>query len=199
MEVRLARPAGRLGGSSDGVGDDGRAGERSPRPIERDTPARMFDLLDQARLAQAYRLAALILRDPAEAEDATHEAVERAWKAWPSLRDPARFEAWFDRIVANVCKNRLRHSRKVTFVPIDPGTAGTADAHESALTRLAIDAAFRTLTADQRVLLALRYWRDLSVEEIAERLDVPAGTVKSRLHYAIAALRLAMDAREDRR
>jgi RNA polymerase sigma-70 factor (ECF subfamily) len=51
----------------------------------------------------------------------------------------------------------------------------------------------RTLPPDQQLVVALRFWRDLPLEEIAERLDLPLGTVKSRLHYAMRALRKELD------
>jgi RNA polymerase sigma-70 factor (ECF subfamily) len=50
-----------------------------------------------------------------------------------------------------------------------------------------------TLTPEQRVVVVLRFWRDLSIEEIADRLDVPSGTVRSRLHYALRSLRAEID------
>jgi RNA polymerase sigma-70 factor (ECF subfamily) len=56
-------------------------------------------------------LAAVILGDPVEAEDATHDAALRAWERWGSLRDPDRFDAWFGRIVVNECRDRLRRRR----------------------------------------------------------------------------------------
>ena len=58
-----------------------------------------FALLDDARLLQSYRLATMILRDRDEAEDATQEAIVRAWSSWGMLRDWSRFDAWFDRIL----------------------------------------------------------------------------------------------------
>ena len=73
----------------------------------------------------------------------------------------------------------------------------TADPHGRALARLALEPAFVRLSADQRIIVVLRYWRDLSVAEIAERLAIPAGTVKSRLHYALESLRDAIGSYEE--
>ena len=70
-----------------------------------------FLALANEHLDRAYRLARAILRDPAEAQDATHDAFVQAWRKWETLRDPERFEAWFDRILVNTCRNRLRSSR----------------------------------------------------------------------------------------
>jgi len=157
-----------------------------------------FTLLDDARLLQSYRLATLILRDRDEAEDATQEAIVRAWSGWGTMRDRTRFDAWFDRILVNVCRNRMRHARTIRMVALDDThDLQTADAHGATIARLALEPAFGQLTPEQRIIVVLRFWRDLSVDDIAERLGVPAGTVKSRLHYALKALREAVESSEE--
>jgi len=159
-----------------------------------------FAVLDDARLLQSYRLATLILRDRAEAEDATQEAIARAWSCWGTLRDRSRFDAWFDRILVNVCRNRMRHVRTIRVVALDDAFDVPApDSHGATTARLALEPAFVRLSQEQRVIVVLRYWRDLSVEEIADRLQIPAGTVKSRLHYAIKSLRTAIESPEEAR
>src|SRR5689334_15086043 len=70
-----------------------------------------FLLLANEQLDRAYRLARAILHDAVDAQDATHDAFVQAWRKWDSLRDPARFDPWFDRILINTCRNRLRASR----------------------------------------------------------------------------------------
>ena len=157
-----------------------------------------FTFLDDARLLQSYRLATLILRDQDEAEDATQEAIVRAWSSWGTLRDRSRFDAWFDRILVNVCRNRMRHTRTIHVVALDDSLhLPTADAHGATIARLALEPAFARLKPDQRIIVVLRFWRDLSVDDIAERLGVPAGTVKSRLHYALKSLRGAIESSEE--
>lgn len=159
-----------------------------------------FAALDEARLLQAYRLATLILRNTAEAEDATQEAISRAWSSWGTLRDRDRFNAWFDRILVNVCRNRMRHSRTLHIVALDNAfEVAATDSHGSTLARLALEPAFARLNPDQRIIVVLRYWRDLPIEEIAERLAIPSGTVKSRLHYALKSLRAAIESHEEAR
>jgi RNA polymerase sigma-70 factor (ECF subfamily) len=155
-----------------------------------------FRRLAERHLTSAYGLARAILHDPAEAEDATHDAFVTAWRKWDTLRDITRFEAWFDRILVNTCRNHMRGSgrrllrevRDVSFefLPV------AGDAMRGAEDRDALSHALRTLTPDQRVVVALRYYRDLSVDEIAERVGIPSGTVKSRLHYALSALHDAL-------
>ena len=72
-----------------------------------------FSALTQRHLDATYRVATIIVGDPAEAEDATHDALVLAWRRWPTLRDPAKFEARFHRILVNVCRDRLRGRRGV--------------------------------------------------------------------------------------
>jgi RNA polymerase sigma factor (sigma-70 family) len=157
-----------------------------------------FAAFDDLRLLASYRLATLILRDRDEAEDATQEAIARASSSWETLRDTSRFDAWFDRILVNVCRNRMRHIRTVRVVALDAARdAPAADSHGATMARLALEPALARLTPDQRIIVVLRFWRDLQVEEIAERLGVPAGTVKSRLHYAVKSLRAAIESSEE--
>ncbi len=189
MEGHLPVSRGLRGSPEGSAGFTGAAAERANRRrIE------AFAAFDDARLLRSYRLASLVLRDREEAEDATQEAIARAWSSWGTLRDPSRFDAWFDRILLNVCRNRMRHVRKIRIEALDdaydvPG----ADSHGATMARLTLEPAFGRLSPEQRIIVVLRFWRDLPIEEIAERLALPAGTVKSRLHYAIEALREAIE------
>jgi RNA polymerase sigma-70 factor (ECF subfamily) len=117
------------------------------------------------------------------------EALLRAWRAWPSLRDEAAFPAWLDRIVANVCKARLRRQRRFRFAPLDDDSAPeAADPFGATLARDVVGRALAKLSADQRAVVVLRYWRDMPLEAIARTLGVPLGTVKSRLHYSLRVM-----------
>jgi RNA polymerase sigma-70 factor, ECF subfamily len=155
-----------------------------------------FVRLIGAELPGGYRLAGYLLGDATEAEDATQEALEKAWQAWPKLRDRDCAGAWFDRIVANTCKDRLRGRRALRVLALDDESADSQsdrDPFRDALARDEVGRLVRQLPSDQRMVIALRYWRDLSLEEIAERMELPLGTVKSRLHYAMKALRRHLD------
>ena len=152
-----------------------------------------FLALANEHLDRAYRLARAILRDPAEAQDATHDAFVQAWRKWETLRDPARFEQWFDRILVNTCRNRLRSKRwQATDISAEVALA-TGDHAARTEDRQVIGAAIAAMSPDHQVVIALRFYRDLTVGDIAKRLDVPAGTVRSRLHYAMKRLRDAID------
>ena len=157
--------------------------------------AAAFIALADGHLVRAYRLAAVLLGSELEAQDAVQDAAVAAWARFGDLRDRARFDAWFDRILVNGCRDRLRARRRVRLVELDeapdpPVPDGTGAAGE----RDALRRALAQLPADQRLAVALRYFGDRSLEEIAELTGEPLGTVKSRLHYGLQALRAAYDA-----
>lgn len=161
---------------------------------ERDADAHQaFMRLADAALANSYRLAAHLLSDPGDAEDATQETLLLAWRGWPRLRDPERFGAWFDRILVNVCYERLRRRRRSPTVALPEEIGAGKDQVAASIARDSVGRALLGLTPEQRIVIVLRYWRDLPIEEIAERLGVPSGTVRSRLHYALEALRADID------
>ncbi len=158
-----------------------------------------FVRLASGHLDSAYRLARAILRDGGDAEDATHDAFVQAWRKWSTLREPALFERWFDRILVNTCRNRVRSSsRHQTRDISDEVAVAAGDQFGQAHDRDVLGAAIATLSPDHRVVVVLRYYRDLPVDEIAQRLGVPAGTVQSRLHYALKRLHAAIDAADAR-
>ena len=155
--------------------------------------AEAFAALIDKQLEPAYRLATFVLGDRVEAEDATQEAAARAWQHFASLRDRSRFEAWFHRILINQCRDRVRARGRQA--PMLKGFVGDdrvpSDRSEE---RDALEAALKQLTPEHRVVLALRYFADLPIAEIARRTKAREGTVKSRLHYALRELRAAHDA-----
>jgi len=151
-----------------------------------------------ARLAQhvrvAYRLARAILLDDAEAEDAVQDACLAAWRRRSSLRDEALFSTWFDRILINGCRDRLRsrQRRKVRAISLQATWRESNDTPPGDSSVL-LDKALDRLDLDHRVIVLMRFWLDLPVEAIAERLSIPSGTVKSRLHYALASMRSRLE------
>jgi RNA polymerase sigma-70 factor (ECF subfamily) len=159
-----------------------------------------FVALARGRLDRAYRLAGLILGGADEAEDATQDALTKAWQSFGSLRNPALFDAWLDRILVNVCRDRLRRRGRVRFVVLDDYAYDrpTADPFHRLLDGDEVLRAIDGLDADHRAVIILRFWADLTVDDIADRLGWPAGTVKSRLHRALEHVRarLPADSRE---
>jgi RNA polymerase sigma-70 factor (ECF subfamily) len=152
--------------------------------------ARLIDRL----LPTSYRLAAVLLSSESEAQDAVQDAAITAWERFDSLRDPQRFEAWFQRILANRCRDRLRRRRRVRFVAMDGEAALVSDGDRGTAEREALAGALAELSPDHRLVIVLRFYADLSLEQIAARTGERLGTVKSRLHYALEALRAAYDA-----
>ena len=156
-----------------------------------------FNALIELHLTESYRLAAVLLRDRVEAEDATHDAVVRAWDRWGQLRDRDRFRPWFQQILVNGCRDRLRRrARGVREIAMPADFDHALPGRHEEREQTEIVGALQRLSPDHQVVVALRYYLDLSVDEIALRTDARTGTVKSRLHYALRALRAAYEAQE---
>jgi RNA polymerase sigma-70 factor (ECF subfamily) len=168
-------------------------GERAEAPTATDRAA-AFERFTQSRLDRAYRLATIILRDAPEAEDAVHDAAVRAWTHWGQLRDAGHLDAWFDRIVVNECRARMRGRTMRTVRAIDPVPGPDPDPTRRLAERDALNDALATLGPDHRIAVVLRYGAGLGPAEIAARTGDREGTVKSRLHYALRDLRAAIEA-----
>jgi len=159
---------------------------------DEDAYAGLMAIAGDRLLAIAYR----ILRDLHHAEDAVQVALVNAWRDLPTLRDADRFEAWLTRILVRACyveADRSRHSNaNMRVLPID--VAGTSDPTSTVINRDRLDRGFRRLPTDQRALVVLHHYLGWSQPEIARALEIPIGTVKSRLFYATRALRASIEA-----
>lgn len=155
-----------------------------------------FAALVQMTSDRMYGLAARILRDNHLAEDALQGAFITVWRQLPNLRDPDRFEAWVRRLLVHACYAEARRRRtwaaNVRVLPVD-GPAGP-DGFISIDDRDALDRAFRRLSVEQRAVFVLHHHVGLPLTEIADTLGIPAGTARSRLHYATRVLRAAIEA-----
>jgi RNA polymerase sigma-70 factor (ECF subfamily) len=155
-----------------------------------------FAALVQMTSDRMYALAARILRDNDLAEDALQAALITSWRHLPNLRDPDRFEAWVRRLVVHACYAEARRRRawaaNVRILPLDGPAA--PDGFISIDDRDALDRAFRRLSVEQRAVFVLHHHVGLPLTEIAETLGIPAGTARSRLHYATRVLRAAVEA-----
>jgi RNA polymerase sigma-70 factor (ECF subfamily) len=153
-----------------------------------------FRRLVEGHLDDSYRLASAILGSPTDARDAVHDAFITGWQRWPSLRQTDRFGAWFKRIVVNNCKDRLRKGARRRSEPVgDRQVAIQPDLAKAVQDRIQIEEGLRRLRPDDRIILALRYYRDLKIDQIAELLDIPPGTVTSRLRNAHIRLRRVIE------
>ena len=137
-----------------------------------------------------------ILRDTNLAEDATQQALLAIWQDIPSLRDPARFEAWSYRLLVRACYAEARRERRwapnLRLIPIDEPVGD--DGLSSVVDRDQLERGFRHLSLDHRTVVVLHHYLDLPLDRIAEVLGIPTGTAHSRLHHAMRALRSALEA-----
>jgi len=160
---------------------------------EESAPAQAIDTEFATALSEelpgAYRLAGYMLADAAEAQDAVQDASVRAWRAWSQLRDRDKFHSWFNQILVNVCRSKLRRQSKRRTTDIDEADLEAGDPFRASLARDAVGRALSALSMELRTVVILRYWGDMPLAEIADRLGIPVGTVKSRHHAAMQALR----------
>lgn len=161
-----------------------------------------FGQLMLATTPASYRLASAILGSDDAAADATQNALVAAWRELPQLRDPERFDPWFRRILVNECRMQLRRHGQSREVPLpdDLEGLGRLVGASRPLPRVeAVDLmerAFERLDPDDRVLIVLHHLDDRPLNEIAEVVHMPLGTVKWRLHEARRALLQALEAME---
>jgi RNA polymerase sigma-70 factor (ECF subfamily) len=154
----------------------------------------IFAALTPHHLDGAYRLAWAILGNDEEAQDATQDALTVAWRQRRTLRDPSKLEAWLGRILVNTCRDYLRRRARNRSQPLELGQLPSVpDGSRATESRDQLGRALGALNPDQRIVVVLRFWADLTVDDIADRLGVPAGTVKSRLHHSLRALRSTLE------
>ncbi len=155
-----------------------------------------FDALARQVGDRCMAIASRILRDVDLAEDAVQAALIVAWRELRTLRDSDRFEPWLHRILTNECyaeaRRRTRWSGDIRLLPVDGPreAAGILTVND----RDQLERAFRRLTLEQRAVLVFHHYVGLTLVEVADRLDIPLGTAKSRLHHATAALRASLEA-----
>jgi RNA polymerase sigma-70 factor (ECF subfamily) len=178
-------------------------------PTEQDLVARAqrgdvdaYERIVEAYQGIAFRVAYLVCGDAAEAEDAAQEGLVKAFRALPRFRPGAPLRPWLLQIVANEARNRRRSAGRRASLALRaaaetrPGDA--APSPEAAVLgaeqRQELLAAVNSLREEERLVVACRYFLDLSEAETAAALDVRPGTVKSRLSRALDHLRTAMEA-----
>jgi RNA polymerase sigma-70 factor (ECF subfamily) len=155
-----------------------------------------YEQLARGFSRQLFLVASRILRDRDAAEDAVQQALVAIWQGLPGLRDADRFEAWAYRLVVRAASDATRRERRnrVTLVdisselPTDRDELGTVGLHDQ------LDRAFAKLAHDHRTVVVLHHLAGLSLAEIAQVLQIPYGTVGSRLHHAMKAMRAAVEA-----
>lgn len=138
-----------------------------------------------------------LTRDGDLAEDVVQETMVRAWQRPAVLeRDDDGARAWLFTVARNLVVDDARSARKRREVDGESTTeAAVADRSDAVLDSILVADALATLSADHRVVVVDAYWLGHTVPEIARRHAIPEGTVKSRLHYGLRALRLALQER----
>lgn len=154
-----------------------------------------FAVIASEQANRMYAIARLVLRDPDLAYDAAQEALIRCWRQLPGLRQPERFDGWLTRITVRAAADEAgrRNRFQANIRPLSVETTvddRSADIEDREL----LEAGFRRLSVAQRAVVVLHHYEGLSLPEVAKVLDIPVGTAQSRYHYAIAALRAALDA-----
>ncbi len=167
--------------------------------IEGDREA--FSELMRASAGRQYAVASLILRDRSRAQDAVQEAFVAAWKGLSALRDPDAWEAWLHRLTVRHCFKAVRHEKKrrtvELHVVLDPEPASSQDSVGDLVRRDLLERELERLPLDQRAVIVLRFYADLPLDEVADILDIPIGTAKSRQHRGLEAMRTSMGAERD--
>ena len=158
-----------------------------------------FDHLVGDRLTGLYAFAKLIVRDALLAEDAVQDALLEAWRDLRGLRDPDRFDAWLHRLLVRACYRAAQKHRRLRIAELPIAfdhDAPAPDDIDPVETRSDLDRAFGHLAVDHRTILVLAYYADLPMADVATALNIPLGTVKSRLSRATTAFRAALAAEE---
>ena len=162
------------------------------RDGDREAFASLVGQVSDSLFAVAFR----ILRDTGIAEDALQNALVSTWQQLPHLRDADRFEAWAHRILVHACYAEFRRRRQfaANVHVIDINGPSSADGSRALADRDELERAFRQIPVDQRAVFVLHHYVGLPLVEVAETLGIPAGTARSRLHYATRSLRTVMAA-----
>ena len=155
-----------------------------------------FEALVRATGDACVGIAYRILRDVDLAEDAVQSAYVSAWRDLRSLRETDRFEAWLHRTLTRACYEEARKSRRyaanIRALPTESSFA--PDDAMTVVDRDQLDRGIRRLSVEQRAVLVFHHYLGLTLPEVADRLDIPIGTAKSRLHHATNAMRASLDA-----
>jgi RNA polymerase sigma-70 factor (ECF subfamily) len=155
-----------------------------------------FGSLAAASIDRLSGAAGLILHDPDAADDAVQEALVRAWRDLPGLRDPDRFEAWLYRIAVRACHDQLRRRRREPANQQEQRfeIAMAADEIGGVADRDELATALGGLSDPQRTAVVLHYYVGMSHRQVAQVMGEPLGTVKARLHRSLGYLQAALAA-----
>lgn len=155
-----------------------------------------FEALIRPHLQPAFRLAVTLLGDPSAAEDAVQESVLSAWTHLSRLRPGTKLRPWFLTVVANRCRSERRGRWWRVVRGLDPEQA-PAFRPEATEAVLDLERALLALSADDRAAVFLRFYEDLPLDEVAAILGVSMTAARSRIHRALARMRLQLASEVD--
>jgi RNA polymerase sigma-70 factor (ECF subfamily) len=158
------------------------------RELENDAQVAFAELY-AAEYSSLYRTVRGIVLDEATAQDLTHEAFEKAMRAWERLPDKGNSRAWLHRIAVNTAISHWRRQRLARMLPSRLFMPGTAEAYDEVEDKSLVGAVMRPLSPQLRAVVVLHYYHQFSREEIARMLRIPLGTVASRLAKAMQIMR----------
>ena len=155
-----------------------------------------FEQIVNVSFDRCHGVAMRLLRDSQLAEDAVQQAMVNVWRDLPRLRDPARYDAWSYKLLLRACYAEYKRApRWMPAIeegsPTEPRNGGD---YGLVLDRDQLERGFRRLSMDHRAVVVLHHYCDLPVDEVGRILGIPSGTVKSRLHRALAEMRAALEA-----
>ena len=157
-----------------------------------------FSVLVRASYPRLYGAARLILRDSERAQDAVQEALVQAWRHVRALRDADAWDAWLHRLTVHACYRMSRQVKRRDQIELhvmpDLDSAGSFDMSMSLAERDRMGQELGRLSIDHRTVLVLHFYVDLPLADVANVLQIPVGTAKSRLHRGLETLRAAMAA-----
>jgi RNA polymerase sigma-70 factor, ECF subfamily len=158
-----------------------------------------FSSMTLACSDRLFAVARLILRADDRAADAVQDALLQAWLDIRGLKDPDRFDAWVYRLLVRACyRSAGDHRRRaVTEIEIAPWhTPATPDSQQQVALEDCLARSFERLSREQRAVVVLHHYAGLSLVEAAAALQIPLGTMQSRLSRALRAMRAAIEADE---
>lgn len=166
--------------------------EREDSAASRDA-TRLAALYD-AHAAPVWRYVVHLTGDRAGADDIVQETLLRAWRTPRILeQDPSTTRSWMFTVARHLVIDEARSARRRREIGVAEVPERTApDATDALFEAILVEEALAALTAEHRAVVVRAYYRGLSVAEMAHELDIPPGTVKSRLHYGLRALRLSL-------
>ena len=143
-----------------------------------------YSILVQELKNEGYKLAYTILRNEHDSIDAYLQAVEKGLKNIKNLKEAKYFKTWFLRIVINEAKNIVKKDNKVVFLN-DLGKENTASGDGDKESKIDLEVVLSKVEPEVREMIELKFYMGYKLDEIADIMDIPVGTVKGKMYSAL--------------